>query len=219
MSDSAIDALVDDLRGLPSGDDHTNPYSPGIPHNDARAQNLRRYLRELLQRSRDSAGGLPLLLMEAPGYRGCRLTGIPVTSRKIICEGVPQLAFFGAGRGYTLPDDPGFEDVRGEQSATIVWGTLAQLGVLPLIWNSYPLHPHKPNQPRSNRRPRKPELALGRAFLQRILDLYQPSQYLAVGRVAQGVLADLGVEAVAIRHPAQGGKNDFVAGIHAALGG
>jgi len=209
---SAIEALVDDLRKLPSGVDFTNPYSPDTAHNQARAANLQRYLLEMAQRR-----PLPLLLMEAPGYRGCRLTGIPVTSRKVIRDGVPELSIFGEGSNYTLPDDPGFEDIKGEQSATIVWNTLATIGVLPLIWNSYPLHPHKPEQPRSNRKPRKKELALGSGFLERILELYQPTQCLAVGRVAESMFSELGVEHIGIRHPAQGGKNDFVAGIEAAL--
>lgn len=212
MIEAKIEALVADLAALPSGVDFTNPYRPDHPESTARAQNLRRYLLEMAERR-----PLPLLLMEAPGYRGCRLTGIPVTSRKVIREGIPELNIFGQDTGYLLPDDPGFEDIKGEQSATIVWNTLASIGVLPLIWNSYPLHPHKPEQPRSNRKPRKKELALGSGFLQRILDLYQPTQCLAVGRVAESMFAALDVENLGIRHPAQGGKNDFVAGIEAAF--
>ena len=64
-----------------------------------------------------------LLVMEAPGYRGCRLTGVPVTSRKVLLEGVPALQIFGAAAGYRDVADAGFERVYSEQSATIVWNT------------------------------------------------------------------------------------------------
>ncbi len=215
MSETGILGLVAELQALPSTDDVTNPY--GVQDEPRqRAENLRRYLLAMYQQAQQRT--VPLLLMEAPGYRGCRLTGIPVTSRVIVREGVPELSIFGAGSGYHLPEDAGFEDVQGEQSATIVWRTLAELGVLPLIWNSFPLHPHKAGQPRSNRRPRKAELAQGRAFLRRILEIYQPSPVLAVGRVAESVLQDLGQAHHPVRHPAQGGKNDFVAGLRQHLG-
>lgn len=215
MSAAGIDALVADLQRLPSADDVTNPYGTQ-DEGRQRAENLRRYL--LMMQHQAQERTVPLLLMEAPGYRGCRLTGIPVTSRVIVREGVPELSIFGAGSGYHLPEDAGFEDVRGEQSATIVWRTLAELGVLPLIWNSFPLHPHKAGQPRSNRRPRKSELTQGKDFLRRILEIYQPSPMLAVGRVAESVLRDLDADHLPVRHPAQGGKNDFVAGLRKYLG-
>ena len=153
--------------------------------------------------------------MEAPGYRGSRLTGVPVTSRRILLSGVPVLELFGAERGYQATADAGFEDVQGEQSATIVWTTLAELGVVPLIWNTFPFHPHKPGNPRSNRRPRKPEMAQGALFLRRILDGYAPRKVIAVGNVAHETLNALDVACEKVRHPAQGGKNDFVAGLTA----
>ncbi|MCA9912237.1 MAG: uracil-DNA glycosylase [Anaerolineae bacterium] len=215
MTESRILGLVAELQALPSSDDVTNPY--GLEDESRqRAENLRRYLLAMYEQSQQQT--VPLLLMEAPGYRGCRLTGLPVTSRVIVRDGVPELRFFGAGSGYHLPEDAGFEDIQGEQSATIVWRTLAELGVLPLIWNSFPLHPHKAGQPRSNRRPRKAELAQGRDFLRRILEIYQPSPIVAVGRVAESMLQDLKQAHYPVRHPAQGGKNDFVAGLHQHLG-
>ena len=77
------------------------------------------------------AGLTALLLMEAPGYRGCRLTGVPVTSRKVLLEGAPALDIFGRQAGFRDVADVGFERVYGEQSATIVWNTLSDLGALP----------------------------------------------------------------------------------------
>jgi uracil-DNA glycosylase len=94
-----------------------------------------------------------------------------------------------------------------------VWHTLAGLAVAPLIWNTYPLHPHRPGQPRSNRPPRRPEIALGEDFVRHIVALYAPRRIIAVGGVAAGALARLSLAGERIRHPAQGGKAAFVAGL------
>ncbi|MCA9895516.1 MAG: uracil-DNA glycosylase, partial [Anaerolineae bacterium] len=178
-----------------------------------RRENFRLYLRHMQARRPKT-----MLVMEAPGYRGCRLTGVPVTSRKVLLEGVPELDFFGEEKGYHLTHDPEFENVYGEQSATIVWGTLAQLGHLPLIWNTFPFHPHKAGKPLTNRPPRAPEKALGAHFLEAMLTLFQPKQVIAIGNVAHDTLSKIGLECAKVRHPAQGGKNDFVAGLTELLG-
>jgi hypothetical protein len=186
------------------GAESFNPY-----HDATRRNNLHLYL-EAMQKRQPSA----FMLMEAPGYRGCRLTGIPVTSRKVMLEGVPELDLFGIEQGYADVDEAGFEDIWGEQSATIVWNTLADIGHAPLIWNAYPFHPHKPSAPRTNRKPRKrTDLAPSTPFLETLLAWFQPSLVLAIGNVAHEALGSLGIEAHKIRHPAQGGKSDFVAGM------
>lgn len=208
-----IDSFIQALAAEQAGDNVYNQYAPGDPDNAIRRANFRRYLLEMQQRKVQH-----LLVMEAPGYRGCRLTGVPVTSRKILLEGLPELKLFGKEQGYQATDDAGFENVYGEQSATIVWKTLAKLRVTPLIWNSFPFHPHQPDQARSNRRPRKSELRTGAAYLKRIIEHFQPKKIIAVGNVAHETLIDMEINAQKIRHPAQGGKNDFVAGLEAIFG-
>jgi uracil-DNA glycosylase len=205
-------ALLDLLASTHTPPDACNEYAPDAPNNAIRRANLQLYLETMLTRQ-----PTVMLLMEAPGYRGCRLTGVPVTSRKILLEGVSELDLFGTAQGYQPTDDAGFERVYGEQSASIVWGTLAELRCVPLIWNTYPFHPHQPDQPLTNRAPRKTEIEQGKAFIQHLLALYQPATVIAVGNVAYGALTDLGVACIKVRHPAQGGKNDFVAGLRAAL--
>jgi uracil-DNA glycosylase len=207
-----IDKLIKDLASETSGNDVYNPYAPNNPNNQIRQANFCLYLAEMEKRKPEY-----LMLMEAPGYRGCRLTGVPVTSRKILLEGVSELGIFGIDRGYQASDDTGFENVYGEQSATIVWGTLANLGVLPFIWNTFPFHPHKAAQERSNRRPRKVETQLGAQYLQRVLEHFQPKTIIAVGNVAYETLTSIAISSHKIRHPAQGGKNDFIAGLKAML--
>ena len=212
VADQDIDALIRDLSQTRLSADAFNEYAPGNADNAIRCANLRLYLSAMAARKPRT-----LLVMEAPGYRGCRLTGVPVTSRKVLLEGLPALGFFGAEAGYRDVADAGFERVYGEQSATIVWNTLAQLGALPFIWNTFPFHPHKTGHPLSNRKPRGAETELGSGFLLRILELWRFQQVIAVGNVAYETLGVLGIDCSKVRHPAHGGKNDFVAGLSALL--
>jgi uracil-DNA glycosylase len=94
---------------------------------------------------------------------------------------------------------------------------MASLGVVPLIWNTFPFHPHEMDKPLTNRAPRRTEIAQGLPFLNTLVTLFAPRQIIAVGNVAHGGLADLGIRAEKVRHPAQGGKMAFVAGIHSLI--
>ena len=204
-----IQNLITDLsQETFDSDDVYNEYAPDNPYNEIRRNNLNRYLNEMLERKPQF-----MLVMEAPGYRGCRLTGVPVTSRKILIEGIESLEMFGAERGYQLTEDEGFENVYGEQSATIVWKTLAEIGTIPLIWNTFPFHPRKNSQQRTNRKPRVPETKLGLSYLQRVIDFFKPQVIIAAGNVAHDTMTSAGIDCFKVRHPAQGGKNDFVAGM------
>jgi uracil-DNA glycosylase len=110
----------------------------------------------------DARHDAPLLLVgEAPGYRGTRVSGIPFTSER-------QLT--GAG--------------PAEATATIVHRVLAELcltdGVL--LWNVVPTHPGTPT---SNRPPTRGEIAAGRPFAE---ELARGRHVLTVGRVAHAAL-------------------------------
>lgn len=209
-----IDTLILDLAGTETAEDAFNEYAPECANNAVRRGNLRLYLRAMADRAPHT-----MLLLEAPGYRGCRLTGVPVTSRKLLMEGVADLEMFGADRGFCDVDEAGFERIYGEQTATIVWSALAELGRLPLIWNTVPFHPHKPGQPLTNRRPRAAEIRQGTAFLRKVIDLWRFERVIAVGNVAHQSLRAAGIACQKVRHPAQGGKNDFVAGLKRLLTG
>lgn len=208
-------AFIERLAATPVADDATNPFAAGDnPYNALRRANLLRYLNDLYERRARVA-----LIGEAPGYRGMRLTGIPFGSRRIVTQGLPALALFGVSRGYLDVPEPGFEAINAEQSGTIVWGTLSELGIAPLSWGAFPFHPHKPGQMLTNRAPRTTEVSIGVPFVRELLAIFQPEKVIAVGNVAHRQLTALGIPSVKIRHPAQGGKNDFVAGLRAETQG
>lgn len=152
----------------------------------ARSAACRERLSEYLERQYAA----PLLLVgEAAGYRGARVSGLPFTSER-------QLT--GAG--------------PAEASATIVQRVLAELGLeeTVLLWNVVPTHPHRPGEPASNRRPNATEVAAARPFLD---ELAAGRRVVAVGRLAQRALG-----APAVRHPSHGGASEFREGLRALLG-
>jgi uracil-DNA glycosylase len=130
------------------------------------------------------AGAQLLLVGEAAGYRGARVSGVPFTSER-------QLT--GAG--------------PAEATATIVHRVLRELGVEEdvLLWNVVPTHPHRPGEPSSNRRPSAKEIAVARPFLD---ELARGREVVPVGRVAEAAL-----EIDGIRHPSHGGAAAFRDGL------
>src|SRR6266508_6097611 len=103
-------------------------------------------LRARLERYLAARVHAPLLLVgEAAGYRGARVSGIPFTSER-------QLAGTGPA----------------EATATIVHRVLAGLGLEDevLLWNVVPTHPHEPGRPYTNRRPTRGEVESSSRFLE-----------------------------------------------------
>jgi hypothetical protein len=152
----------------------------------AKSERRRRRLRNYLE----ARGCAPVLLVgEAAGYRGARVSGIPFTSER-------QLS--GAG--------------PAEATATIVQGVLAELGVehRVLLWNVVPTHPHRPGEPRSNRRPTDGEVESSLPFL---YALATRRRVVAVGRLAAAVL-----DAPYVRHPSHGGAREFGSALVELLG-
>lgn len=115
----------------------------------------RRRLREYLARHAETE---LLLVGEAAGYRGARISGIPFTSER-------QLT----GQG------------PAEATATVVQRTLAELELDAVCWNVVPTHPGTET---SNRRPTAAEVRGGRRFL---AEMASERRILAVGRLAAAV--------------------------------
>ena len=110
----------------------------------------------------ESRADAPLLLVgEAPGYRGARISGIPFTSERQLTGSGPA-----------------------EATATIVHRVLAELGLAGqvLLWNVVPTHPGSAT---SNRPPTAAEVAAGLPFAQA---LAEGRRIVAVGRIAAAAL-------------------------------
>jgi len=154
-----------------------------------------------------------ILIGEAPGYQGCKDSGIPFTSERLILEGaIPRVDL--NERRLSTRTRP-----WSEPSATIVWGTLRELGVADrtILWNAYPWHPHKPGNLHSNRTPTPAERESGRPVLLALLKTFPNARLFALGRQAEHTLAALGITATPLRHPAMGGATKFRAGLRRAL--
>ncbi|MBI1256992.1 MAG: hypothetical protein GC204_05935 [Chloroflexi bacterium] len=206
-------AFVDRLSRLETAPDACNQYGAGDnPYNALRRANLLRYFDDLVARRTKI-----VLIAEAPGYRGMRITGLPMVSRRLLREGIPALDMLGTAHGYQDVPEPGFEAIQSEQTSTILWTTLPEFGIVPLVWSAFPFHPHQLGKPLSNRKPRAPEVKLGEPFVRELIDIFAPKQVIAVGNVGYGLLTAMNIPCIKIRHPAQGGKNDFVAGLRAAI--
>ncbi|NHZ72495.1 MAG: hypothetical protein GWP17_05375 [Aquificales bacterium] len=152
-----------------------------------------------------------MLVGEAPGYRGARLTGIPFVSPDMLKQLPSHLSM----APLPLPDE--WRHIQKEASATMMWETLAQVTAVPLIWNAFPFHPHKPANPQSNRKPTSKELALGRPFLQELCQLFTIHTLIAVGNTADHALTRGNVPHKKVRHPSHGGKQQFQQGLFALL--
>lgn len=145
--------------------------------------------RERLRAYLASRASAPILLVgEAAGYRGARVSGLPFTSERQISGSGPS-----------------------EATATIVHRVLDGLGLreVVLLWNLVPTHPHLPGRPDTNRGPTPDEIRAARPFL---AELARGRRVVAVGRLAQKELGG-----PYVRHPSHGGAAEFESGLAASL--
>jgi hypothetical protein len=210
MTSSSIDAFIDRLAAAETGPGCHNFFDHGVPENAQRRRNLGIYLQEMLARS-----PTVLLVGEAPGFRGMRITGVPFTNRTILEGPANAFGLFGPGKGYVLPSDA--VGIAAEPTATVMWEVLAELEFLPLLWSACPWHTHVPGQPLSNRTPTASEAALGTPFWQALTEVFRIETVVAVGNVAHRSLQRAGLDVPKIRHPAHGGRSGFKRGLHELL--
>jgi uracil-DNA glycosylase len=150
--DTKCQELVAELAGCAIGETF-NQYRDG-----PRAALLRTRLVAYL---RGREGAALLLVGEAAGYRGARVSGLPFTSEHQLTGRRPA-----------------------EATATIVHRVLAELGLAErvLLWNVVPTHP---GTTASNRAPSRGEIDAGTRFVER---LASGRTVIAVGRVAERAL-------------------------------
>lgn len=212
MTAPAIQAFVERLAAVETGPACNNFFNRSVPVNALRRRNLEIYLQEMLDRR-----PTVLLVGEAPGFRGMRITGVPFTNLTMLEGPANRFGLFGPGKGYVLPPDAA--GIAAEPTATVLWQVLEEVDFLPLLWSAFPWHPHQPGRPLSNRTPKPSETKLGTSFWQELAEMFGVSSIVAVGNVAQHSLQRSGLAAPKIRHPAHGGRSGFKRGLEELLEG
>jgi len=205
-----IQVFIEKLARLPVGASSCNFFDHSRPENAVRRRNLQLYLQDMLERRPKV-----LLVGEAPGYRGMRLTGVPFTNRDILQSREGYFGLFGPDKGYVMPAEA--TSVAAEPTATVMWDVLAGLDFLPLLWSAYPLHSHQPGRPLSNRAPSAAEALAGRPFWQELAKLFAVESVVAVGNVGFRSVSASGLSVPKVRHPAHGGKVKFRDGLQELL--
>ncbi|ROS46034.1 uracil-DNA glycosylase [Curtobacterium sp. PhB78] len=185
------------LDAVPVEADAEALYDLGSAEGRLRRSNLQRYLEQF------GPAADTLLVAEAPGWRGMTNTGIPFTSMR-------ELGTDRFGDDYLVPPEP---TAPWEASSRVVQAALSDwAGPLPVAWAIFPHHPFVAPDRLTNRTPRPAEVRSGAPVALALLDALggvDRVRVVAVGRKAQGALALAGIEAIAVRHPAQGGAKQF----------
>ena len=192
---STFDGFWAALDAVPVADDAEALYDVSTTAGRLRRANLERYLTTV------GAQANTVLVAEAPGWRGMTNTGVPFTSMREL------------GPDYLVPPEP---TAPWEASSRVVQAALASWhGALPMTWAIFPHHPFAAPDRLTNRTPRPAEVREGAPVAFALLDAMRAGpggddvRVVAVGRKAQGALALAGIDAVAVRHPAQGGAAQF----------
>ena len=177
-----------------------NPYK-----NEKILQNLQFYLEYLYKHNHTNI----LLIGEAPGYKGCRITGIPFTSSELFVK-TSNIKIFN-----DLKEKVFLEKIEHENTATIIWEYLKNKNELPILWNSFPYHPFNINNPKSNRTPTNKEIEESKYFIKELVKIFNPKIIAAIGRKGEKVLHQIypNKNIEYIRHPSYGGKKEFINGM------
>lgn len=201
LARSLVETLPSGLPGL------FNPWRDPCPHDSATNGPADKLKRLALHLDCDPEF---ILAGEAPGYQGCRYSGIAFTSERLLGEGaIPRIP--------ALPDRLSTRRLPfSEPSATIVWKTLYRLGIAErtILWNALQLHPHRPDDLWSNRTPLPAEISLGEPALRMLIAAFPSAKIIAVGKKSEALLREMGITtAGSVRHPANGGATEFAAGL------
>ena len=168
-----------------------------------------------------------LIVAEACGYQGCRFTGIPLTSERMMLDLHPvvnsKMIIGSPGRRTSrkespfLPADIQREKGFNEPTDTIVWKAALESGLAPedfILWNIFPFHPYKPGKMLTNRTPTQKELDAGLIYTEKLLELVGGNiKICAVGKKSETTLKNAGYKVTGVRHPANGGATLFREGL------
>lgn len=193
---NVFDTFFNRLQKRASRDQAFNPYKD--PH---LLNNLRLYFDYLYALNQDHI----LLIGEAPGYKGCRLTGIPFSSCNLIENSQHKLF-------KDLRENIVLQEHVSENTAAMVWEQLDDKNVIPIFWNAFPFHPFNKGKQSSNRAPNSKEVEEGQWYIKELIKIFEPRTIGAIGRKGELALQklELKTETKYIRHPSYGGKSDFI---------
>lgn len=214
-----LNSLFKLLQKAPNSGNVFNPWFDIDPENDVgpeapeiRRTHLQLYLQQRLQNARF------LLIAEAVGYQGGHFSGIAMTSERILLghlseKGIlPYHVITGIIPQRTSRPDK-IANGFSEPTATIVWQAITHSGHDPnefVLWNIFPWHPFKSEKGLlSNRTPTKKELLFGMPVVEKMLNFFGNAAIAAVGRKSAEILGELRIKTSLMRHPAQGGANQF----------
>lgn len=202
-----IKLFIEELSKEESTPILTNVYSPVMPQSEICKENLYNYLHRIKNNN-----SKVMLIGEAPGYHGCRLSGIAFTSEDKFTEDI-ILGIMGKDLGYKIYSKG---EPEREFSASTVWPKLKDWynahGSVPLLWNICPFHPHKDNDNESNRTPRKKEIERGIKYFLELVDIFEIRHIGCIGRKSYNTIKAMGLNTSLeyVRHPSCGGKEIFI---------
>lgn len=200
----SIDKFIDELSKEDSSPTLTNIYGLKNKQGEICRHNLSVYLHKVLTQNSKL-----MLIGEAPGFLGCRLSGIPFTCEYNLTD-KQILDIIKGEKDYNIYSE---ENPRLELSASIVWTQIKnwfyKYNSIPLLWNICPFHPHKVGNVMCNRTPTKKEIEKGIKYFQILIDIFKIEQVWCIGRKSQKALYSSGREYPYLRHPAHGGSKEF----------
>lgn len=198
MNPSLIPTLMTALAGVSSSNVSYNPYRA-----TALVNNLQAYLTALCAHPYSGH----LFVGEAPGHKGCAITGIPFTSERVLHS--QSHSFLTA-----LYPSLSLTGNVTERSSTIVWNQFAGRISLPAFWNAFPFHPHPSGATNANRSPTAAEIVSGGPFLHAVVQILAPHTIVSVGGVAASVTAAAfpHLRHLTFPHPSYRGTSGFVSG-------
>jgi len=201
-----IDSFINSLIQEKNTQEYTNQYSNETENNHITTNNLKLYLEHIYKQKPEY-----LFVGEAPGYKGCRITGIPFTSEYILTHNFNN-AIFGKENGYQIINN---DKPNKEPTATIIWDTFIEKNIIPCFWNSFPFHPFNYGDFNSNRKPNKNELEIGKKYLEDLIKILKikKENIIAIGDTSYSVILEFFSQCKKIRHPSNGGKQEFILGL------
>ncbi|MBF0276837.1 MAG: uracil-DNA glycosylase [SAR324 cluster bacterium] len=217
----AVEKFLKILKNGPVSQSVFNPWFHRDLENDgpSRSPEIRRKQLQLYLEQRINTARF-LLIAEAVGYQGGHFSGIAMTSERILLGHLAHKKIYPSHvfknqepQRTSLPEKwpQGFT----EPTATIVWGSLLDIGIDPyqiVLWNAFPWHPFQPEHSRgmlSNRTPSSEEMIYAQPFLDAFLKLFPNCRLLAVGKKSCSLLNQLSLDCHSVRHPANGGATQF----------